>query len=110
MHGYTIVYMEADRTAADDHVLEHFNEYMQSKDHGLSFVTEKDGYFSIGHDGSKDATTAAIEAFGNFLLSSGYSISGISTANTSDGNAGTMMQFSQAGKEERVVLSTLKVY
>jgi hypothetical protein len=110
MHGYTIVYMEADLVAVEDRVLEHFNEYIQSKDHAPAFVTENEGYFRIGYDGKKDAVSAAIEAFGNFLLSSGYSINGISTAKTSEGNEGTLVQFSHDGKDEKVVLSTLKVY
>lgn len=108
MNGYAIVHVEADRAAIADSVLSHFNEYMQQKSHALAFVTERDGYFRVECAGKAGASSAAIEEFGNFLVSSGYWISGISSA---QGGTGTEVKFSrESGKEESVVLSTLNVY
>ena len=111
MNGYTIVHLEADSTAVADSVLAHFNEYMNARTHALSFVEARDGYFRVEYDEKMAASSAAIEAFGNFLVSTGYRINGISAAKTSDGNDGTAVCFSRGtGKEECVVLSTLNVY
>ena len=111
MNGYTIVHLEADQTAATDNVLAHFNEYMQSRTHALSFVTDRDGYFRVECDEKMAASSAAIDAFGSFLVSSGYQIRAISSAQTAQGEQGTAVRFSrETGKDESVVLSTLKVY
>jgi hypothetical protein len=111
MHNYTIVYMEADKAAIADNILAHFNEYMQSREHSPAFVTEKEGYFRVEYSERQGASSAAIENFGTFLISSGYSISGISATKTANGTEGTEVKFSREnGKEERVVLSTLNVY
>ena len=112
MNGYAIVHFEADRAAEADNVLQHFNEYMQSREHmrAPSFVSGGDGYFRLEYNDRVGASSAAIETFGTFLVASGYAISGISATRTLDGNEGTVMQFSHDGKEESVVLSTLNVY
>jgi len=108
MNGYTIVYVEADRAAIADRVLVQFNEYMQQKSHAMAFVTERDGYFRVEYNDKVGASSAAIEAFGNFLVSSGYWINAISSA---QGKQGTEVKFSrESGKEGSVVLSTLNVY
>ena len=111
MNGYTIVKLEADCAAVEDGVLRNFNEYMQAGARSPSFVEGKDGYFRIEYNDSLGASSAAIERFGNFLVSSGYRISGISTAKTVEGESGTEVRFfREAGNEERVVISTLNVY
>jgi hypothetical protein len=112
MNGYAIVHVEADQTAASERILEQFNEYMQKHTHGCTpaFVTDKEGYFRLEY-GEGGAYSTAIEAFGTFLVSSGYAISGISSVKTLEGNDGTQVQFSRSsGNEERVVISTLNVY
>jgi len=111
MNGYTIVHLEADQTAAEDNILQHFNEYMNARTHALSFVTERDGYFRVEYNDSVAASSAAIETFGNFLVTSGYRINGITNVKSAEGNEGTEMRFSLGtDKDERVVLSTLNVY
>jgi len=111
MNGYTIVHLEADPPAAAEGILQHFNEYMNTRTHAMSFVTERDGYFRVDYNEKVPASSAAIEAFGNFLVSSGYWINGISSAQTAEGEQGTAVRFSrESGKEESVVLSTLNVY
>ncbi|MFA5930093.1 MAG: hypothetical protein WC861_04375 [Candidatus Micrarchaeia archaeon] len=111
MNGYAIVHLVADQTAVADNILPHFNEYMNARTHALSFVTERDGYFRVDYNEKAVASSAAIEAFGNFLVSSGYQISGISSAKTADGDEGTAVCFSsKSGQNECVVLSTLNVY
>ena len=124
MNHYTIVKLVADRAAVEDKILMHFNEYMQNtaQPHGggksalhvsspLSFVSECDGYFRVEYTDSIPATSAGIAKFGNFLTASGYTIKGISTGKTLEGEEGTEVQFfSASGKEERVVISTLNVY
>jgi hypothetical protein len=111
MNGYAIVHLEADSTAVADHVLSHFNEYMQNRTHALSFVAGRDGYFRVDYDEKVAASSAAIEAFGNFLVSTGYWINGIRQAQTSEGAQGTEVKFArQDGTTESVVLSTLNVY
>lgn len=112
MHGYTIVKFEADSAAVEDNVLSSFNEYMQSKSHARTpaFVDGAGAYFRIEYNDSVPATSAGIAAFGNFLQSSGYTINGISTAKTREGEEGTLLQFTHEGKMESVVVSTLNVY
>ncbi|MCX6769130.1 MAG: hypothetical protein NT051_00415 [Candidatus Micrarchaeota archaeon] len=111
MNSYTIVKLEADCAAVEDGVLRNFNEYMQAGSHSPSFVAGNDGYFRIEYDESLGASSAAIERFGNFLVSSGYKISGISSAETIEGESGTEVRFfRETGNEERVVISTLNVY
>jgi len=111
MNGYTIVHLEADQTAAADGILQNFNEYMNTRTHAPSFVTGHDGYFRVEYDEKVAASSAAIEAFGNFLVSSGYWINGMANAKSADGAQGTQVRFSRGtGKEESVVLSTLNVY
>jgi hypothetical protein len=112
MNGYAIVHFEADRAAEADNVLQHFNEYMQSRAHSRapSFVSGGDGYFRLEYNDGVGASSAAIETFGTFLQQRGYVIYGISSARTYEGNEGTVMRFSHDGKEESVVLSTLNVY
>ena len=111
MNGYAIMKLEANNAAADDNVLQSFNEYMNARTHALSFVTERDGYFRVEYNGKVGASSAAIETFGNFLVSTGYKINGISSAQGAEGAQGTEVRFSrETGKEERVVLSTLNVY
>jgi hypothetical protein len=111
MDAYAIIRVEADCAAIEDRVLAHFNEHMQQKSHALSFVTERDGYFRVECSGKAGASSAAIEEFGNFLVSSGYWISGISSAKSAEGSEGTEVKFTrQDGTTESVVLSTLNVY
>jgi len=111
MNGYAIVRLEASGAAMAGSILQNFNEYMQSKEQAPSFVTESEGYFRLQYDAGRGASSAAIETFGNFLVSSGYWISGISSAQTAEGAQGTEVKFSrEIGKEESVVLSTLNVY
>ncbi len=111
MNRYAIMHLEADQPAAADNVLQSFNEYMNTRTHALSFVTERDGYFRVECSDKAAASSTAIETFGNFLVSSGYWISGMSPAQTADGAQGTEVRFSrETGKEESVVLSTLNVY
>lgn len=126
MNGYTIVHIEADTAAISAHdaaggsdmaapcenILQQFNEYMQtSAPHTQSFVTGTDGYFRLQYNEKVSASSAAIESFGTFLVSSGYRINNISSAKTSEGADGTLVRFSRdKNKEESVVLSTLNVY
>jgi len=111
MNGYAIVKLEANNAAVADSILPHFNEYMNARTHALSFVTEHDGYFRVEYNEKVAASSAAIEAFGTFLVSSGYWINGISEAKSAEGAQGTQVRFSrETGKEESVVLSTLNVY
>jgi len=111
MNGYAIVHLEADQMAAAEGILQHFNEYMNTRTHAPSFVTESDGYFRVEYNEKVAASSAAIEAFGTFLVSSGYWINGMATAQSADGAQGTEVRFSrESGKEESVVLSTLNVY
>ncbi|MCX6770569.1 MAG: hypothetical protein NTX79_00790 [Candidatus Micrarchaeota archaeon] len=111
MNCYAIVHLEANQAAAADNILQSFNEYMNARTHAMSFVTERDGYFRVECNEKVAASSAAIEAFGSFLVSTGYSISGISEAKSAEWNIGTEVRFSRkTGGEERVVLSTLNVY
>ena len=111
MNGYAIVKLEANNAAAADNVLQSFNEYMNARTHAPSFVTESDGYFRMEYNDSVAASSAAIETFGTFLVSSGYWINGISAARSAEGAQGTEVRFSRiTGMEESVVLSTLNVY
>ena len=74
-------------------------------------MTERDGYFRVEYNDKVAADSAAIETFGNFLVTSGYWINGITNAKSAEGAQGTEVRFSNGtGKEERVVLSTLNVY
>ena len=113
MNGYTIVHLEADSAAISDNILQQFNEYMQTQmaPHTQSFVTGTDGYFRLSYNEKVGASSAAIESFGTFLVSSGYWINDISSAKTTDGTDGTRVRFTrEIGKNECVVLSTLNVY
>lgn len=113
MDGYTIVHLEADGAAISENILRQFNEYMQTQvaPHTQSFITDTDGYFRLQYNERTGASSAAIENFGTFLVSSGYWINNISSAKTSEGADGTVVRFArEMGKEESVVLSTLDVY
>lgn len=112
MGNYAIIHIETDHAASNDSILRHFNEYMQEKrPHTQAFVTDGAGYFRMECERALLPSSAAIEAFGNFLVSSGYSISAISSAKTHDGEEGTRMKFTgKDGIEESVVLSTLNAY
>jgi len=112
MQGYAIVKLEADAAAVQESIVQHFNEYMQQahKNKTQSFVHDGEGYFRLEYADAGRISSAPIEAFGNFLLQSGYTVNGISTATTSEGQEGTEVSFSKGGKEAHVLLSTLNVY
>ncbi|MFA6328430.1 MAG: hypothetical protein WCY41_03220 [Candidatus Micrarchaeia archaeon] len=111
MNGYAIVKLEANSDAVSDNVLQDFSQYMNTRTHAPSFVTERDGYFRVEYNEQVAASSAAIEAFGNFLVSSGYWINGMANAKSAEGGEGTEVRFSRGtGKEASVVLSTLNVY
>lgn len=111
MNGYAIVKLEASNTSVADSILQHFNEYMQQKSRVPSFVSGGEGYFRIECNEKAGASSAAIEAFGTFLVSSGYQIRGISSAQTAEGAQATEVKFArQGGTTKSVVLSTLNVY
>lgn len=110
MNGYAIIKLEADAIAAKDDILPQFNAYMQQSEKNPSFVGPSSGYFRISYNGPSGISSAAIEKFGTFLQSSGYSISGISAATGGEGNGGTLVLFEKGGKKARVLLSTLNVY
>ena len=113
MHGYAIVKVEADSLASQDCIVAQFNDYMQCAQHRgpQSFVEKCSGYFRIEYGDAVGASSAGIVAFGNFLQSSGYTLRAMHEGRTIEGEAGTEILFADtAGKEERVVLTTLKVY
>jgi hypothetical protein len=110
--SYAIIHVSAGQKAAEGQVLAQFNEYMQSRSqsHTPAFVTDSEGYFRV-ECAPQGASSVAIEAFGSFLVSSGYAISGIASVSTGEGHVGTEVKFSgMSGNEESVVLSTLNVY
>ena len=127
MEGFAIVKIEADAAAVEENIVQQFNEYMQrsqpSQSHPAgaggeqsgqrpiqSFVLGNEGYFRLEYGGKTGVSSAPIEAFGNFLLSTGYSVNGISTAATAEGSEGTGISFVKGGREAHVVLSTVRVY
>ena len=110
MEGFAIVKVEADAAAVEENIVQQFNEYMQRSQPSQSFVLGNEGYFRLEYNGKTGASSAPIEAFGNFLLSTGYSVNGISTAATGEGSEGTGISFVKGGREAHVVLSTVRVY
>ena len=110
MQGFAIVKIEADAIASQESIVQQFNEYMQHTQHSQSFVHGDEGYFRLEYSDKIGISSAPIELFGSFLQSSGYSVNGISTKATNEGNEGTEVSFAKDGKEAHVVLSTLRVY
>ncbi len=110
MQGFAIVKMEADAVAVEEHVVRQFNEYMQHSGQTQSFVHDAEGYFRISYDDKTGISSAAVSAFGSFLQSSGYSVNGISTSATAEGEIGTDVSFEKGGRVGHVLLSTLRVY
>jgi len=108
MNGYAIVKLEADALAAKENIVQHFNEYMQREQHSPSFIRENEGYFRLTYDEKIGISSAAIETFGKFLQSSGYTVSGIRSAGELENS--TDIVFSKGGEERRVLLSTVNIY
>lgn len=104
MDGYAIVKIEADK----EDIVSEFNSYMQRKEHSLSFISGSEGYFRLEY-GANGASSTAIEAFGSFLQSSGYSISAIGSSSTREGQEGTVFSFSKNGAGAHAVLSTVNI-
>lgn len=110
MQGFAIVKLEADNVAVQENIVQQFNEYMQNTQKTQAFVHDGEGYFRMAYNEKIGMSSAPIEIFGNFLLSSGYSVNGISSANTIDGENGTVVSFEKGGKEAHVTLSTVRIY
>lgn len=111
MNGFAIIKLEVDAAAAKESIVQHFNEYMQSTQHAPSFIHENEGYFRISYDEKLGISSAGINELGTFLQASGYTISAINSTIGKEGEAGTVVLFSNSGgKEASVVLSTLNVY
>ena len=110
MQGFAIVKLEADNVAVGENVVQQFNEYMQRAEKTQSFVHESEGYFRMAYSEKIGMSSAPIEAFGKFLQTTGYSVNGISSANTIEGGNGTVVSFEKDGKEAHVTLSTVRIY
>lgn len=103
--GFAIVKLEADK----GDIVSEFNSYMQRKEGSPSFVSGSEGYFRLHCDPAAASSVAVVE-FGHFLQSCGYSINGISTASTREGEEGTAFSFSKSGMQGTAVVSTKNVY
>jgi len=108
MDGHVIVKLKADALAEREGIVKQFNEYMNlnRSEHSPSFVHDSEGYFRLSHSGGP-ASSAGINEFGNFLHSSGYTVTGISGKRTLDGGSGTEFSFEKGGMVARVLLCTL---
>jgi len=110
MQGFAIVKLEADNVAIKENVVQQFNEYMQRTGKTQAFVHEGEGYFRMAYSEKVGVSSVPIEAFGRFLQTTGYSVNGISSANTLEGENGTVVSFEKDGKEAHVTLSTVRIY
>ena len=110
MQGFAIVKLEADNVAVQENVVQQFNEYMQRTKKAQAFVHDSEGYFRVSYNEKFGAASAPMEIFGKFLQSTGYSVNGISSANTLEGGNGTVVSFEKGGKEAHVTLSTVRIY
>ena len=88
-------------------IVSEFNSYLQRETPAVSFVQGTDGYFRFS---SELPSSAGIAEFGNFLQSSGYSISGLHSATTKEGENGTQVCFEKDGVQTCAVVSTVNVY
>jgi len=102
MDTFAIVKLEV---ASD--IVSEFNSYLQQTAPSVSFIQDSTGYFRLS---SEFPSSAGISEFGNFLESSGYTISAISSGTTKEGEQGTVMSFAKEGKEGQAVLSTIRIY
>ena len=110
MDGYIIMKLEADAIAAKDGVLQQFNSYVHRAMHELSFVQAREGYFRLPcHDEICGLSTGILE-FGEFLKSTGYTMVGINSKATFEGENSTEVSFAKGGYEAHVTLSTVFVY
>lgn len=98
-----IVKIEAQR----EDIVSEFNSYLQQTAPSVSFVQNGTGYFRLS---SELPSSAGIVAFGNFLQTTGFTISAIGETTTKEGERGTSVCFTKDGKSECVVLSTLNIY
>ncbi len=108
MQGFAIVKFEADAQASQDGILGQFNQYLQQRQNTTTFVRQQEGYFRLTY--SSTPSSAGIEAFGDFLQTSGFAISGISTAMNNEGADGTSVCFEKEGKQQCVIVSTISEY
>jgi len=88
-------------------IVSEFNSYIQRETPTVSFVQDSAGYFRFSSD---LPSSAGLAEFGNFLLHTGYSISGIHSAATKEGGQGTEVCFEKNGVQTCAVLSTVNVY
>ncbi|MCX6773305.1 MAG: hypothetical protein NTV88_06095 [Candidatus Micrarchaeota archaeon] len=102
MDTFAIVKLEVEHD-----IVSEFNSYLQRTAPTVSFVQDSAGYFRFS---AEMPSSAGISEFGNFLLSTGYSISAINSGTTKEGEEGTTMSFAKNGKEESAVLSTVRIY
>ena len=110
MDGYAIVRLEADETAEKEGILQQFNSYVHKAMHELSFVQPREGYFRLPcHDEICGLSTGILE-FGEFLKSTGYTMVGINSKASLEGESSTEVSFAKGGYEAHVVLSTVFVY
>ncbi len=101
MNGCAIIKMESDAMAAKEDIVSEFNGYLQRNTPTVSFVQNGVGYFRLC---SEQSSPVGILAFGNFLLTTGFVISGIGGATTKKGEGGTSVCFTKGGKSGCVVL------
>ena len=102
MENFAIVKLEVEHD-----IVSEFNSYLQRTAPTVSFIQDSAGYFRFSAD---MPSSAGISEFGNFLLQTGHSISGIASGTTADGEQGTKVCFMKNGVESCAVISTLKVY
>lgn len=110
MDGYAIVRLEADEIAEEEGILQQFNSYVHKAMHELSFVNGKEGYFRLPCHNELCGLSAGIVEFGRFLQSTGYTMVGIHSKASLEGENNTEISFAKGGYEARVTLSTVFVY
>ena len=107
MVGYIIVKLVADAIAAKEGIVSQFNSYIHKTLHTPSFVHETEGYFSLPCNEESIGTSAGLAAFGKFLQSTGYSVTGISSKEASEGASDAEVSFTKDGCEAHIIVSTL---
>ena len=107
MIGYLIVKLEADANAAKEGILQRFNSYIHQATHMPSFVHKKEGYFRFPYTDELGNASAGIVEFGKFLQSMGYTVTGISGKEASEGKNRTKITFIGGSGKAHVLVSTL---
>lgn len=113
MNGFAIIKLEADPIALQENIVQQFNDYMQrtSCETASSFILGNEGYFRVSYDSSRGISSAGIFELGNFLVSSGRVVSGISGIAAKNGSTATEFSFSTSdGKTGSIRLSTERIY